>query len=170
MHIWKQESPSSYLYEVHVINGEESVRMFLPPSYWPNCCYAKRRMDSTPCGGGLEYHRSPASRRRRRKENPVSGGIIGPPCFWGTQGWRLCSVKKNILLRNPKKWKPDGLIHRNRQIWQNLLRKAVAQKGLFCPWWWWWAQGYAIRKIQENRHWMDTSATGLCWWCKSFGR
>jgi hypothetical protein len=27
-----------------------------------------------PCEGGLEYlHRSPASRRRRRKENPVPG-------------------------------------------------------------------------------------------------
>jgi hypothetical protein len=28
-----------------------------------------------PCGGGFEYlHRSPASRRRRRKGNPVPGG------------------------------------------------------------------------------------------------
>jgi hypothetical protein len=25
---------------------------------------------------------------------------------------------------------------RNRQIWKNHLRKAVAQKGLFCQWWW----------------------------------
>jgi hypothetical protein len=38
-----------------------------------------------PCGGALEYlHRSPASRRRRRKGNPVPGGITGPPCHWGT--------------------------------------------------------------------------------------
>jgi hypothetical protein len=37
----------------------------------------------TPCGGRLEYlHRSPASRRRRRKGNPVPGGITGPPCHW----------------------------------------------------------------------------------------
>jgi hypothetical protein len=37
-----------------------------------------------PCGGGLEYlHRSPASRKRRRKGNPVPGGISGPPCSWG---------------------------------------------------------------------------------------
>jgi hypothetical protein len=35
-----------------------------------------------------------------------------------------CSVNK-LLLRNPKKWIPDS-------IWQNLLRKAIAKKGLFC--------------------------------------
>jgi hypothetical protein len=34
----------------------------------------------TPCGGGVEYlHRNPASRRRRRKGNPVPGSITGPP-------------------------------------------------------------------------------------------
>jgi hypothetical protein len=39
---------------------------------------------SLPCGGGVEYlHRSPASRRRRRKGNPVPGDINGPPCSWG---------------------------------------------------------------------------------------
>jgi hypothetical protein len=27
-----------------------------------------------------------------------------------TEGWRPCSVKK-LLLPNPKKWKPDGLIY-----------------------------------------------------------
>jgi hypothetical protein len=38
----------------------------------------------TPRGGGFEYlHRSPASRRRRRKRNPVPGHITGPPCSWG---------------------------------------------------------------------------------------
>jgi hypothetical protein len=35
-------------------------------------------------GGGIEYlHRSPASRRRRRKGNPVPGDTTGPPCSWG---------------------------------------------------------------------------------------
>jgi hypothetical protein len=34
--------------------------------------------------GGLEYlHRCPASRKRRRKGNPVPGGITGPPCSRG---------------------------------------------------------------------------------------
>jgi hypothetical protein len=34
-----------------------------------------------PCGGGVEYlHRSPASRRRRRKGNPVPGDVTGPLC------------------------------------------------------------------------------------------
>jgi hypothetical protein len=38
----------------------------------------------TSYGGGFEYfHRSPASRKRRRKGNPVPGGITGPPCSWG---------------------------------------------------------------------------------------
>jgi hypothetical protein len=32
---------------------------------------------------GFEYlHRSPESRRRRRKGNHVPGVITGPPCFW----------------------------------------------------------------------------------------
>jgi hypothetical protein len=40
-----------------------------------------RRVHASSCGGGLEYlHRSPASRKRRQKGNPVPGGITGPPC------------------------------------------------------------------------------------------
>jgi hypothetical protein len=36
-------------------------------------------------GGGFEYlHRSPASRKRRRKGISVPGGITGSPCHWGT--------------------------------------------------------------------------------------
>jgi hypothetical protein len=73
----------------------------------------------------------------------VLGDITGPPCNGGhkykdlvlqnkgwTQGWQTSSVKK-LLFRNPKKWNPDT-------IWQNLLRKAVSHKGMFCQWWWWW--------------------------------
>jgi hypothetical protein len=38
-------------------------------------------LSSILCGGGFKYlHRSPASRRKRRKGNPVPGGITGPPC------------------------------------------------------------------------------------------
>jgi hypothetical protein len=34
---------------------------------------------SIPCGGGIEYlHRSPASRKRRQKGNPVPGGMGHP--------------------------------------------------------------------------------------------
>jgi hypothetical protein len=35
-----------------------------------------------PCGGGAQYlHRNPASRRRRRKGNPVRGSITGATLF-----------------------------------------------------------------------------------------
>ena len=27
---------------------------------------------------------------------------------------------------------------RNRDSWQKLLKKALAQTGLLCQWWWWW--------------------------------
>jgi len=27
---------------------------------------------------------------------------------------------------------------RNRDSWQKLLKKALAQNGLLCRWWWWW--------------------------------
>jgi hypothetical protein len=41
------------------------------------------------CGGGLEYlHRRTASRKRRQKWNPVSGGVTGPPCSWGEYKYR----------------------------------------------------------------------------------
>jgi hypothetical protein len=46
---------------------------------------AHKRTYTLPYGGGLEYpYRSPGSRRRRRKGNPVSGTVSGPPCHWGT--------------------------------------------------------------------------------------
>jgi hypothetical protein len=47
-------------------------------------CGGKEAMGRlNPCGGGVEYlHRGPASHRRRRKGNPVPGGITGPACSW----------------------------------------------------------------------------------------
>jgi hypothetical protein len=37
-----------------------------------------------PCGGGIEYlHRSPASRKSRRKGNPVPGVYLGHPVLGG---------------------------------------------------------------------------------------
>jgi hypothetical protein len=86
----------------------------------------------------LEHlHHSSVSRWRPPKGIPVPVGITGPPSLeninTGTWSSRLGVWHKSdkLLLRNPKKWKPD-------QIWQNFLRKAVAQKVLFCQWWWWW--------------------------------
>jgi hypothetical protein len=38
----------------------------------------------SPGGSRLEYlHCGPASRKRRRKGNPVPRGISEPPCSWG---------------------------------------------------------------------------------------
>jgi hypothetical protein len=46
-------------------------------------CYKEDNWSNL-CGGGVEYlHRSPASRRRRRKGNPVTGGTTWPRCSWG---------------------------------------------------------------------------------------
>jgi hypothetical protein len=58
-----------------------------------------------PCGGGFEYMcRSPRSRRRRRKGNPVPGGITGLPCsvlyrsLWREDlrawSWRISTVRR----------------------------------------------------------------------------
>jgi hypothetical protein len=62
--------------------------------------------DFSPRGGRLEYpHRSPASHRRRWKENPVPGGITGTPCHWGTYiqgpgppGWGLGRKADDLAL------------------------------------------------------------------------
>jgi len=29
-------------------------------------------------------------------------------------------------------------VARNRDSWQKLLKKVLAQRGLLCQWWWWW--------------------------------
>jgi hypothetical protein len=58
-------------------------------------------------GGGLEYlHRSPASRKRRRKGNPVPEGLAGPPCSWGIwirepgpPGWGSLSWDSKVWFR-----------------------------------------------------------------------
>jgi hypothetical protein len=61
--------------------------------------------DTIPCGGRFEhFHRSPASRTRWRKVNPVSGGITWPPCSWG------------IKMRRPG---PPRL--RETRIWDNKM-------------------------------------------------
>jgi hypothetical protein len=67
---------------------------------------------------------SPTSRGRRKKGYPVPEGKTGPPChereggkyrdiaLWvggWKQGWRPCSVTI-LLLQNPKRRKPEGLI------------------------------------------------------------
>jgi hypothetical protein len=79
-----------------------------------NTKYPGTIMKDSPCGGGLECpHRSPANSRRRRKGNPVPGGINGHPVTGGhkyrdlvlqvggwTQGWRPCSAKKNIVAKS----------------------------------------------------------------------
>jgi hypothetical protein len=70
----------------------------------------------------MSLHRSPASRRRRRKWNLVPWGITGPPFHWGdkhralilqvggwTQDWQLCSVEK-YCCEIQRSEKPDGLI------------------------------------------------------------
>jgi hypothetical protein len=40
-------------------------------------------------------------------------------------------TRQKIFLLNPEKWKPDV-------SWQNILRKAMAPKRLFCRYLWWW--------------------------------
>jgi hypothetical protein len=51
----------------------------------PRCCNQDQLAVAfrSPCGSGFEHlHRSPASRTRRRKGNPVIGCITGSPCSW----------------------------------------------------------------------------------------
>jgi hypothetical protein len=69
------------------------------------------------CGGRLKYlRRSPASRRRRRKRNPVPGGILGHPVTGGHKyrdlvlqiggldaGLTDLALLKKLQLRTPKK-------------------------------------------------------------------
>lgn len=76
--------------------------------------YSVRHLQVLPRGYRLEYlHRSPASRKTRRKRNLVSGGVTEIPCHWShkyrdlvlrtgcwTQGWRPCTEKKNIFAKS----------------------------------------------------------------------
>jgi hypothetical protein len=72
-------------------------------------CVIRSYFPQSPYGGGFEYlQRSPARRRRRRKENPVPGGITGPPCSWGMYirepgppGWRVSNLRQLHLITSP---------------------------------------------------------------------
>jgi hypothetical protein len=64
-------------------NSRTVFSMWSLPRYYKQGSLKQRVSDFFPCGGGVEYiHRSPASRRRRQKWNPVPGSITGPPCCW----------------------------------------------------------------------------------------
>jgi hypothetical protein len=90
-----------------------------------------------PSDGRLQYiHCSPVTCRRWRKESGA-WGVSGSACHWRhkcrdlalqvggwTQGWRPWFVNR-LLLRTPMEWKLDD-------IWRNLLRKAMAERVLFC--------------------------------------
>jgi hypothetical protein len=61
---------------------------------------------------GVEYlHRSPASRRRRRKGNPVPGSITGPPCSGGYKYGDLALWVGESRISDSKIWSrvPPGL-------------------------------------------------------------
>jgi hypothetical protein len=73
----------------------------------------------------------------------VPGGITGPPCYWGdinTETWSFrlgvgrkadgLSLKKKVTVGKPREVKIGW--SNSRKFWQSLLRKAMAQKGLFC--------------------------------------
>lgn len=79
------------------------------------------------------------------------------------QGWQPCSLK-NLLLLNPKKWKPHGLNLRNGQTWHNLLRTATAQKGFFRQWWWWlwWRQRLHIDIWNQYEIFHSSDPTIIC--------
>jgi hypothetical protein len=104
--------------------------------------------NGTRCLGVYLGH--PATGEHKYRNRVLQVGVL-------TQGWRPCSVKK-LLLRNPKKWKPD-------QIWQNLLRKAMAQRGLFCQWWGWFTiTCFGLSAIIRNwKFTISSTATSLHW-------
>jgi hypothetical protein len=67
-------------------------------------------LSSIPVWRGLEYlHRSPDSRKRRRKGNPVPGGITGRPCSWGIQ------------IREPGP-QGSGSLRWDSKVWLRVLR------------------------------------------------
>jgi hypothetical protein len=77
-------------------------------------------LESIPCGGVVEYfHRSPASRRRRRKWNPVPGGITGPPCSWGCKYGDIALQVGESRIWDSKIWsESDGTLTWEWLRWQ----------------------------------------------------
>jgi hypothetical protein len=59
-------------------------------------------------------------------------------------------VDNDVKALGERNWKN---IARNWQIWQTLLRKAMAQKGLFCQWWYCYTLGQVFFKhFNANHH------------------
>jgi hypothetical protein len=82
---------TTFLRYIISVNGTD--RASSPSGCHPRFVFGKFRVHISarrqavtinPCGGGFKYlYRSPASRRRRWKGNPVPGGVTGPPCSRG---------------------------------------------------------------------------------------
>lgn len=83
---------------------------------WRTLCIVRTYRYSNPCEGGLQYPcRNPDS-RRWRKENPIPGGITGPPCHWGAYiqglcptGWWSDARLKTLFCRNDTVAMPKGV-------------------------------------------------------------
>jgi hypothetical protein len=100
-----------------------------------------------PYGGRVEYlYRSPTSRRRRWKGNPVPGGITRPPCSWGdiNTGTWLCRLWESRVWGSKMwscgthtwewlRWRGPAAIVNNRRILssQRMLHKDYDLKCLF---------------------------------------
>jgi hypothetical protein len=84
LHIERRGPLMNTLERFHIYSfSKENLQMNDTYADTHNPIHTQWQQTRDPCGGGLEYlHRSPASRMRRQKGNPVPGGITGPPCSW----------------------------------------------------------------------------------------
>jgi hypothetical protein len=137
--------------EFHEIHEHIPFSLFLRLSQpgGPSSCIYFTQEESIPVmapgiGTGLQYlHCSSVSRKRRRKGNPVPGGITGPPCSWGHKyGSMVVQV---------------GGVSEETEIYGNASCKTLTSESLHCklqtgPLFWVGAMHGKTRTCQTNSH------------------
>jgi hypothetical protein len=82
---------------------------------------------------GTRYLDNPATWGQKYRELALQAGVVRKTDNLVLQTVILAK-SKDVKTGRPDSRHVTGV----KQIWQNILREAVAQKGLLCQWWYWW--------------------------------
>jgi hypothetical protein len=118
-------------------------RQYVPPKHWKTSTRLYRIIS---IWGGLAYlwviegDKKGTSCLRAQLGHRVTGGHKYIDLVFQVGGWTQdrwpCSVQKITVAKSKEVKTRLSNSRRNKQVWKNLLRQVVAQKGALCRQWW----------------------------------